>query len=93
MAEAFNRGICHRQPLKPTGYRKCSALGQSQSTDLAVAHNVQQGHNVGPARQILQDLDLSLNLLLLNRLEYLDDAFLVVDDVDALENLAVLSAT
>jgi hypothetical protein len=34
---------------------------------------------------------ISLDLLLLDRLEDLDNAFLVVDDIDALENLRVLS--
>lgn len=41
----------------------------------------------------MQDLDLSLDLLLLDWLKDLDDAFLVVDDVDAFEYLAVLAAT
>lgn len=59
---------------------------------LAVANHVQQGDHVGATRQILKDLDLALNLLLLDRLEYLDNAFLVVDNVDTLEHFGVLSA-
>lgn len=54
---------------------------------LRIPDNVEQGDNVGPASQVLQDLDLALYLLLLNGLEDLDDAFLVVNDVDALEDL------
>jgi hypothetical protein len=61
-------------------------------TNLVVAHHIQQRDDVGPAGQILQDLDLALYLLLLDGLQDLDDAFLVVDDVDALEDLRVLSA-
>lgn len=61
-------------------------------TDLAVAHNIEQTNNVGTSAQVLQNLDLTLDLLLLDRLEDLDDAFLVVDDVDALEDFRVLSA-
>jgi len=61
-------------------------------TDLAIAHNIEQTNNVGSSTQVLQDLDLTLDLLLLDRLEDLDDAFLVVDDVDTLEDLRVLSA-
>ena len=61
-------------------------------TNLVIAHHVQQRDNVGPARQVLQNLDLALYLLLLDRLEDFDDAFLVVDDVDALKHLRVLSA-
>jgi len=59
---------------------------------LAVAHDVEEGDDVGSAGEVLQDLDLALDLLLLNGLEDLDDAFLVVDDVDAFEDLAVLAA-
>jgi hypothetical protein len=62
------------------------------SLALRVPHDVEQSHNVGPAGQVLQDLDLALYLLLLDGLENLDDAFLVVDDIDAFEDLRVLSA-
>lgn len=65
----------------------------SSSAHLGVSHDVKQCNNVGAASQVLQDLDLSLDLLLLHRLENLDDAFLVVDDVDAFENLGVFSST
>ena len=61
-------------------------------THLVVAHHVEQRDNVGAARQVLQNLDFTLDLLLLDGLEDLDDAFLVVDDVDALKDLGVLSA-
>ena len=64
---------------------------ERRSLTLAVPHNVKQGDDVGAACQVLEDLDLSLDLLLLNRLEHLDDAFLVVNHVDALEHLGVLS--
>jgi len=40
----------------------------------------------------LQDLNLTLDLLLLDRLQNLDDAFLVVDNIDALEYLGVFSS-
>lgn len=63
------------------------------TTDLVVAHHIQKRNNVGPARQVLQDLDLALYLLLLDRLQDLNDALLVVDYVDAFEHLRVLSAT
>lgn len=61
-------------------------------THLVIAHDVEQRDDVGAARQILQDLDFALYLLLLDGLEDLDDAFLVVDDVDALEDLGVFAA-
>jgi hypothetical protein len=61
-------------------------------THLAIAHNIKQTNNVGASTQVLENLDLTLDLLLLDRLEDLDDAFLVVDDVDALKDFRVLSA-
>lgn len=60
--------------------------------DLGIPDDIEQGDDVRAAGQILQDLDLSLDFLLLDGLENLDDAFLVVDDVDALEDLRVLAA-
>lgn len=65
----------------------------NESAYLTIPDNVEQGNDVGAARQILQNLDLSLDLLLLHRLQDLDNAFLVVDNVNALENLRVLPAT
>ncbi len=59
---------------------------------LRITNNVEQRDDVGAAGKILENFYLSLNLLLLDRLQDLDDAFLVVDDVDTLENLRVLSA-
>lgn len=40
----------------------------SLGTDLGVSHDIKQRNDVGAARQILQDLDLSLDLLLLDGL-------------------------
>jgi len=58
---------------------------------LRIPHNVEQGNNVRPSGKVLEDLDLPLDLLLLDRLKDFDDAFLVVDYVDALEHLRILS--
>lgn len=58
---------------------------------LAVADDVEKGNDIGPTRKVLQDLDLTLDFLLLNWLENLDHAFLVVDNVDTLEYLAVFT--
>jgi hypothetical protein len=71
-----------------------SKLTESKAkwTYLRVPHDVEQCDNVWPTRQVLEDLDLTLYLLLLDRLQDLDDTFLVVGDIDALEYLRVLSA-
>ena len=63
----------------------------NESAHLTIPDNVEQGNDVGAAGQILQNLDLSLDLLLLHRLQDLDNAFLVVNNVNALEDLRVLS--
>ena len=55
-----------------------------------VAHAVEQRDDVGPPAQVLQDLDLALDLLLLDRLEDLDHAALARRGVDPLEDLGVL---
>ena len=62
-------------------------------TDLIVAHHIQKSDDIRSTRQILKDLDLAFYLLLLDRLEHFDDAFLVVDDVDPFENLGIFSST
>jgi hypothetical protein len=66
---------------------------QAGSLALVVPNNVEQSYDVGAASKILENLDLSLDLLLLHGLEDLDNAFLVVDDVDAFEYLRVLAST
>lgn len=64
-----------------------------RATHLGVAHNIQKSDHVGTAGQVLEDLDLALDFLLLDWLEHLDDALLVINHVDALEHLGVLAAT
>lgn len=59
---------------------------------LAIPDHIQQGDDIGPSSEILEDFDLTLDLLLLDWLQHLNDAFLVVDNVDALEHLRVFSA-
>jgi hypothetical protein len=54
---------------------------------LGIPNDVQERNNVGSPGQVLEDLDFALDLLLLNRLENLDDALLIVDHVDTLEYL------
>jgi hypothetical protein len=60
---------------------------------LRIANDVEEGDDVGAAAQVLEDFDLTLDLLLLNGLEDLDDAFLVIDYVDALKDLRVFAAS
>lgn len=60
---------------------------------MVVPNHIQQSDNIWAPRQVLQDLDLALYLLLLDRLEDFDDAFLVVDYIDAFEDFGVLSSS
>jgi hypothetical protein len=59
----------------------------SHATHLTIPHNVQQSNDVRSSRKILQNLDLSLDLLLLHRFQDFDDAFLIGGDVDGFEDL------
>lgn len=69
-----------------------TVAARESGNHLRVPDHIQQGDDVGAPGQVLKNLDLALDLLLLDGLENLDDTLLVVDDVDALEDLAVLSA-
>lgn len=71
---------------------RCTQAEGRGETHLRVSDHVEEGNDVGAASKVLQDLDLALDLLLLDRLKHLDDALLVVDDVDALKHLRVLAA-
>ncbi len=59
---------------------------------LRIAHDIEQSDDVRAAREVLEDFDLALDLLFLDRLENFDDALLIIDDVDALEDFGVLSS-
>lgn len=60
---------------------------------LTVSHHVQQCHDIRTAGEVLQDLDFTLYLLLLDRFEYFDDAFLVVDNINAFEDLGIFASS
>ena len=55
---------------------------------LRVSDDIEKLNDVGAAAHVLEDLDFSLDLLLLDRLEDLDDALGVVAYIDSFENLA-----
>jgi hypothetical protein len=65
---------------------------QRWSLTLRVANDIKQGDNIGAASQVLKDLYLSLDLLLLDRLQHFDNALLIVDYIDTLKDFRVLSA-
>jgi len=58
-----------------------------------VLHSIDKIDDVGTTLQVLKNLDLTTNLLFLNRLEDLDDNRLVVRNVDTSEDFGVLTAT
>ena len=82
------------ESIRDEGARRCGLYPVAHPTFsyLIVSNDIQQRNNVWAARQILQNLDLALDLLLLDRLQDLDDAFLIVDNVDAFKHLRVLAA-
>ena len=86
--------LCFREKQ----YRQHDISSRTQTRDnsssyLRIPNYIEESNDIRPTGQVLQDLDFSLDLLLLDGLQNLDDAFLVVDNVDALENFRVLSAT
>ena len=85
--------VVHKARIERSEVRVVHVLeDQAGSLALTVSHNVQQCDNIWPARQILKNLDLSFYFLLLDRFQDFDDAFLVVDDVDALEYFGVFAS-
>ena len=64
---------------------------QARGSAVGVPDDVEELDDVWAAAQVLQDLDFSLDLLLLHGLQDLDDTPLLVVDVDALEHLTVLA--
>lgn len=59
-------------------------------TNLGITNNVEESDHVGSPRKVLEDLDLSLDLLLLDWLEHLDDTLVVRDGVDSFKHLGIL---
>ena len=62
-------------------------------TYVRIPDNIQQCDYIWTASQILQNLNFSLNFLLLYWFEYFDNALLVVVDVDTFKYFRVLSTS
>lgn len=58
---------------------------------MLISDNIKKLDNIWTTTNVLQYFYLSLNLLFLNRLKYLDYAPLISVDIYALENLTVFS--
>ena len=76
------------------GVFDCSRVSAAASTrklrllaHLVVPDHIQQPDHIRSSRQILQNLDLPLYLLLLDGFQDLDDTFLVGGDVDGFKDL------
>ena len=65
--------------------------GAATQTHLRIPHDIKEGHDVWASGKVLQDLDLPLYLLFLDWFQNLDDALLVVGDVDPFKDLRVLA--
>ena len=52
-----------------------------------IANDIEKGDDIRPTGEVLQDLDFSLDLLLLDGLENLYDTLLLGDDINALKDL------
>jgi len=59
---------------------------------LGVANNVKEANDIRTTAEILEDLYLALDLLLFDRLEDLNDASSLVDNVETFKHFTVFSA-
>lgn len=59
---------------------------QTRGLALAITNDIEQRHHIGTPRQVLKNLDLTLDLLLLDWLEDLNDTLLVVHHIDAFKH-------
>jgi hypothetical protein len=60
---------------------------------LRISDDIEELNDVRSTREVLQDLDLSLDLLLLDWFQYFDDAFLIGGDIDSFKDFRVLSTS
>jgi len=60
---------------------------------LRIADNVEEGNDIGTSGQVLENLDLTLDLLFLDGLQDLNAALFVVDSVETFKDLRVLAAS
>lgn len=58
---------------------------------LVIPDNIEKSDDIRSTRQILENLDFTLYLLLLDRLQDLDHTFLIVDHINSFKNFGVLS--
>ena len=66
-------------------------VNKSGSFRYVVPQNVIQLHNIWTAKQSLQDLDLSVNLLNLDWFQDLQNAFLIVNHIASLINFRIFT--
>lgn len=78
---------------------QCSKVGvvniledQAWCFALTITNNVQQRDDIRASGQVLENLDLSLDLPLLDGFQDFDNTFLVVNDIYAFKYLRVLSS-
>ncbi len=64
----------------------CSKGQDSEKTDLTVSYDVKEANNIRTSGEVLQNLNLSLYLLFLHRFQNLDDAFLIIRNIDSLKD-------
>lgn len=89
LVETNRRGLWD---IRHDGPNRIMVTKHPPNTYLIISDDIEERNDVRTTRKVLKDLDFSLNLLLLDRLQNLDHAFLIVDDVDTLKNFRVLAA-
>jgi hypothetical protein len=59
---------------------------------LIIPNDIEKSDDIRSTRQILENLDFTLYLLLLDRLQDLNHTFLIVDHIDTLKDFGILSS-
>jgi uncharacterized membrane protein YkvA (DUF1232 family) len=60
---------------------------------MLISDNIKKLHNVWTSTKILKYFNLPFDLLFLHRLEYLDDAFLIVVNIDAFKDFTIFTSS
>lgn len=60
---------------------------------MLISDNIKQLHNVWTSTEILKYFDLPFDLLFLDRLKDLNDAFLIIVNIDAFKDLTIFTSS
>ena len=68
-----------------------SLISTDFAANLIIPDDIEESNNIWATTQNLKDFDFSFDFLLLDRFEDFDNTFLIIGDINALENFRVLA--